>query len=829
MTDRSCPSRPTPWPGRGALAATAVLALGLAARAGDPVWITLDGDFGPGSAATVEFNAQASTPTFSVVDVKIPGFWREQVLGADGLLYDRISVPGLSRIGQTGAPDLPAVRVNLAVPTDGDVLHFDSGVSDEVVFEAIRPLPTYTEGVDGSDEFDPTWDPGPGDTQGSEPEWAFDVEVYGDGADWPLQPFQVEVPFEAQLGPARGAQAVAFPMTWNPLTEQLAVHSEVTYFWVATGSPVGGGELTKLKDKTAKIHYANWSELGGLFVPNPTNYHARYLIVCEQEFWDTLEPFENHKKLRGYQVSTVAPSGGVDGIRNFIAGWYALGDPGMDHFVLLVGDVDRIPTVLMFANGTSIYSDDPYGCVGPIDESKEVSVGRLSFDVQEHLFTMLQKIMDYENHAHPDDDYEEVLLVAHEQGAPGKYVGSHTNVALGNYASNPIFYTLFGSNGPDNADVTNIINNHVGLVAYRGHGSTSTWSHWSTADDSFHKNHVVNDLSNFFHHPVVWSFSCTNSNLRFDEFGTTDSLSEVWMEASAGAVASYGASRTTSTTPNHHLNETLFDIVYDLGVTTHGHALELAEASVWSQWPGHHNPYAYMLLGDPSMTIRRGGSQILSLDLPGEIFLDEQPGNLFAQLFSTGDLLEDGLVSIYKESFLSGYGAELEGAFWVDEDDEVQLPVPLSTPGTLHVTARDASGNVLQQTIDVKMGLHWTDLGHGLGGDDPAPRLAGTGSLWAGNPWSLLLAGAAPGSTVWLCLGFGELNLPFKGGVMVPDLNAPGLAVPLLTDEAGNIPISAVWPANVPSGSTLVFQYWAQDPSGPVGFVSSNAVRADVP
>jgi len=301
------------------------------------------------------------------------------------------------------------------------------------------------------------------------------------------------------------------------------------------------------------------------------------------------------------------------------------------------------------------------------------------------------------------------------------------------------------------------------------------------------------------------------------------------MEASAGAVVAAGASRTTSTTPNHPLNERLFEVVFDQGITTHGHAIEAAEASVWSQWPGHHNPYAYLLLGDPSMTIRRGGPQTLSMDLPGQIWLDEQPGTLHAQLHTTGEVLEDGLVSMYKASFLDGHDPEVQGAWWTDVDDEVQLPVPLATPGTLHVTARDADGNVLTHEITVAMGLHWTDLGHALAGEDEAPRLAGTGSLWPGNPWSLLLSGATEGETAFLCLAFGELRVPFKGGVLVPDIVDAGVVAPVPTDEYGNAVLASTWPSNVPSGAELAFQYWQPDASGPAGFVASNAVLGTVP
>jgi hypothetical protein len=79
---------------------------------------------------------------------------------------------------------------------------------------------------------------------------------------------------------------------------------------------------------------------------------------------------------------------------------------------------------------------------------------------------------------------------------------------------------------------------------------------------------------------------------------------------------------------------------------------------------------------------------------------------------------------------------------------------------------------------------------------------------------------------VSLFVGPTELNAPFKGGVMVP---LPLIKLALLpTDAAGDLTLSGPWPAG-PGGFDLFLQFWFTDPQGPVGFASSNALRASVP
>src|SRR5262245_320492 len=98
-----------------AIAIVAAL-LAPAARAADPVWVPLDAS-PPGTPAQILFDAPASGLEEVWFDILIHGFWRQDIQPGDGFTYQRIEVPGLGRLAQLGAPDLPVARVRVAVPT----------------------------------------------------------------------------------------------------------------------------------------------------------------------------------------------------------------------------------------------------------------------------------------------------------------------------------------------------------------------------------------------------------------------------------------------------------------------------------------------------------------------------------------------------------------------------------------------------------------------------------------------------------------------------------------------------------------------------------------
>jgi len=117
----------------------------------------------------------------------------------------------------------------------------------------------------------------------------------------------------------------------------------------------------------------------------------------------------------------------------------------------------------------------------------------------------------------------------------------------------------------------------------------------------------------------------------------------------------------------------------------------------------------------------------------------------------------------------------------------------------------------------------WDDLGDGLAGANGVPVLAGEGAPCAGGEVSLSVTDALGGTTATLVVGVSALEVPFKGGVLVP---APDVLVAgLPTGPAGALTLVATWPAT-PPGITLLVQAWIQDPAGPQGLSATNAVSA---
>jgi len=121
----------------------------------------------------------------------------------------------------------------------------------------------------------------------------------------------------------------------------------------------------------------------------------------------------------------------------------------------------------------------------------------------------------------------------------------------------------------------------------------------------------------------------------------------------------------------------------------------------------------------------------------------------------------------------------------------------------------------------------WQDLGSALPGVSGNPVLTGTGTLVASTPVLLTLTNAAPFAFHAIYMGASAINLPFKGGVLVP---APDLFIGLFsTDASGTEAFPGTWPPGLPPGVQFFFQDWIIDAAGPLGFAASNGLKATQP
>lgn len=123
------------------------------------------------------------------------------------------------------------------------------------------------------------------------------------------------------------------------------------------------------------------------------------LVVCREEFRPALQPWLAHRAAQGHRVKFVAAGETADQQRRAIRETAAGGNP---TFLLLVGDVDRVPARLVDARVTVKWGSEPeiatdnwYADLDD-DDVPELAVGRLSADTPDELAAMVRKIVAYE-------------------------------------------------------------------------------------------------------------------------------------------------------------------------------------------------------------------------------------------------------------------------------------------------------------------------------------------------------------------------------------------------------------------------------------------------
>lgn len=803
---------------RSALVSLTLASPGLA----QAVWVPLTPNSTPGQAAEIAFDQAASGPNQSVFDLYVPGFWREEVQWS-GETYQRIRVPGLGSTAQPGAPDLPAARLQLAVPTDATTIQVIlQPTFAPLSFAGWVPEPRLIQAEDG-ETVDPTRDPGPGRTTGSPDRWQIDRAIYSSQAPWPRSVVEPVARVSRSFGTVPMAEVELFPFAYDPAGPALLAGPHVRVFCGHAGSALPPTPMTRERAALCTEIFDNWPGAAGGFAVNTTTYEGRYLIVTPQRYQAALQPFVDHRKACGFAVTVItteAVGSSCAQIRAAIGSWYQASTLGYDHYCLLVGDVEDIP--LCDVPGVSgLQTDDLYGSPLDGDLFEEVFVGRISVDDAHDVQVATSKILRYEADPILGGDYHQVLLVAHEQDAPEKYQGAQEVVANATYDVPPTFLKRYGSSAAStNASVVDVIENQVGLVCYRGHGSTSSWSGWNVAGESFHKNELV-EMANALQ-PVVWSFSCTNNNLSAYPGTTADGLGECWVELENGGVAHYGALTVSGTVQNHLLDEWMFRSVYHFGYTTHAQAIYLAENVLRATYPDGNNVWMYNLLGCPAMKIRRRSPQPPTL-LGPQVLTTGGSAVPFQARDPQGLVLPGILISAYMPESAPGAGDEILVNGYTGPNGDVLLPLAPRREGVIFLTARDGEGNVATSRVLVSDG-DWNDLGDGTRGFAGVPEFAGRGSLAVGTDVEFALERGRANAPGLLLAALADAQIPFAGGVL--HTSPTPLALPLATDAQGRFDATFPnWPGS-PAGTEFFFQCVLLDSTAQGGVALSNGLRA---
>ncbi len=699
---------------RSALLTLLLLPLGEGARAqSTPEWVPINGG-ASGTPATITLDARSSTSQQTVFDVAVHGFWKSTRVGADFQTYHVIEVPGLTSNNIVGDPDLPTARVNVAIATNPKSVSTATGLTTSLTFPGLNVWPRGTEEQEA--DF--------GETIPSS--FVRNTSTYSLNTLYPTSTSKAALGHEL-AHTVQGRSVECHPLRWNPTTKVLTVYPTLRVTVFHSGTATTSPAMTKHRFAIAQVYYINWGEVDEFYPFETVVYNGDYLFVVGDGLSSAkIQPLVNQKKARGFHTTTVSLAGShsCEAVRDIITNWYNETPPERDHYCLLVGDVDRIPLCVEPYNGWK--TDDLYADVVPSGETgifnTEVYLGRLSVDGDDDLHNQVSRILTYEDSLGFNESWlDSVVLIAHEQEAPGKYEGNMEEVRTYPYSQvDPSFKTVYGSNAANhNAQIDHAIEDHgVGIVSYRGHGSSTAIAEWNYWGEWWNTDNVASLNPGPRMLPVVWSFTCTNSNI---EYG--DCIAERWMESwdgdrpSVGAVAHYGATMVSGTEQNHTLNKMMWRAVFDEGLTTISHAIERAELTMRLTHSADQNAYLFMLLGDPEMQVRRTRPQFqvnAAWVVSHPSFVAPQcpthgccegcpaPPIDILVLNTNGDPVPGVKVAYWKPAGDSLEIDESQDNRYTEADGWAHVPATYMSEGTIYFTVTDDFGNSYTGTIPVK-------------------------------------------------------------------------------------------------------------------------------
>ena len=570
---------------RGVLVSLIFVLVSTAPAFAETAWISLGGNVVEEKPSAV---VELSNDLETVVEFETKGFIMEEVI-ENGETFQALRFPYYYTTLEVGKPQLPAITEMIGIPGSANVrvTVIDSTV---VTLTGYKVYPFQTPLLEEEERvgFD------------------MDREFYSQNLFYPERAVEVDQP--AVWRDVRVVNLRVYPVRYNPATGELKVYEKLTvkleYYGTSKTNVLTPRErpISRSQDEMYRSSILNYNLLDLSKGGEGSKQNYDYLIIAFDQFVDNVQPLVNWKQSQGI-ICQVFPLTIVGANANAIKNWIRVQYTTCNiSYVLLVGDMDDVPTYTGYAG---MISDYWYALLTGNDLMPEVAVGRFSSKSDTEIDYMVNKSVTFEQNPPAGDWLDKALLVAHKQNAPGKYQGCKeeirqaTDTQSGTYRIKyPDFSTAYGAQGAPNASVIAAINEGRGVVNYRGHGGWDRWWSWNTANEHF-TNTDVDNLTNGGKTPVVFSIACYNNQL--DKTGNC--LGEAFTKADDAAVAFLGATRPSYTTPNHTYDKELFATIFDEGNINIGHASNIAAIRIIQGhgiW-GERNAKMYLWLGEPSL------------------------------------------------------------------------------------------------------------------------------------------------------------------------------------------------------------------------------------
>ncbi|MFP4620241.1 MAG: C25 family cysteine peptidase [Bacteroidales bacterium] len=620
-------------------------------------------------------------------------------------LFKTIETEGFVKSFSKGYPDLPVKTKLLQIP---------EGAKVEVKVKEYKEelIPLKQRGI--HQKIIPA-QPSRPKSQEDDQKFFYNERVYQTNRFWGREPVKVK-----ELGTMRGVRLGRLeisPFQYNPVSNQLKVIKDLEF-----EIDFIGGETSKsgIKAETSDNPYSTLIENNTInktkssISPSAKDGPLTYVIISPPDFEDQLQPFIRWKSKKGFRVIegyTDSIGNSSKEIKNFLQKLYEQPEHHPPSFVLLVGDIEQIPSWAGKTGGSHV--TDLYYCEYTGDQLPEVFYGRFPATDTSQLHTMINKTLEYEKYEIPDPQYlKEALLVAgNDEEYEDTYVNGEINYITSYYFNreNGIDARAFLQDPPNGNEavsdsIVRNINKGMGFTTYSAHCISEGWSKPSFMLDDITS---LTDNGKF----GLWISNCCWS-MKFDD---PECFGEAALRAeNKGAVGAIGASDETywdedywwsvGLTDNIMSNPTYEDSelgMYDRLFHSHGEnpsewyitqgqmiaAGNLAvEAS-----PSDLNDYyweIYHLMGDPSLMPYFGIPDTISMNLNSDDFY-----------LGMDNLTVNADPFIY---VAISYNEKLLDAGFTDETGTVNLSFPkIQRPGKLELVATGQNKQPFERSFEV--------------------------------------------------------------------------------------------------------------------------------
>ncbi len=361
--------------------------------------------------------------------------------------------------------------------------------------------------------------------------------------------------------------------------------------------PAGGADaviVTHASLKPAAETLAQWHR----------NHGRRALVVDAQDVYDEFNDGIYHPKA----------------ITAMLAWAQAYWPPPGPQFLTLVGDGHwnfkgyntavypappiMIPPYLAWVDPWQgeVPADTLFGNIGGNDVP-EVSVGRLAVNTLDEAFTVVNKIIAYDEAMRSQPWQQRALFVADNADSAGDFPGLSDQI-IADYLPADVTPTrvYLGITHSSASEAKNAIRDAINagtwMVQYSGHGAPERWTHeyiW-TKDD-------VPSLVNEGMFPLVYTFNCLDGYFAHTDPARVSIAETMQRRAGGGSIGAISPSGLGLTYDQHNFRKMLMEAIFHDGIREVGTALTVAKQRYAVVYGLNYLIYTQMLFGDPAMRL----------------------------------------------------------------------------------------------------------------------------------------------------------------------------------------------------------------------------------